>query len=71
MFIDRCLRNHYIKFGGEITPLDPKNDDFLHSTAVKLKAAILSTSREISMTSLSAITTTILADINTATSLSL
>ena len=45
-FIDRCLSNHYTKFGGT-DPAGAKNGDFLQHPAVRLKlVAILSLSRE-------------------------
>ena len=28
--VERCCGNHYITFGGELTPLEPKNGNFLN-----------------------------------------
>ena len=44
-FIERCLRNHYIKFGGENNPQSPKKLQFCTPPSVKL-VAILSISWE-------------------------
>ena len=38
-FIERCHRNHYIKFGCEPTSLELKNDNFL--SAAKLKLVVI------------------------------
>ena len=40
-FVERCLRNHDIKFGGELMPPELKNGNFIHPPTDKYGGQIV------------------------------